>query len=388
VTNHDQETAASIIVEPELLEGKLAELAADIAGAFGRVEPRRTALAYLRGLLSEVPRKNCWHLARHAGDLSPDKMQRMLSRANWDEDAVRDAGRSFVVKHLRSSDAVLVLDETGQEKKGTRTAGVGRQYTGTAGKVTNCIVAVYATYAGRHGHALIDSELYVQRSYAAEPASRAAMRLPHDWTFATKPQLARRIAARTLEAGPPLAWAAGDEVYGRDPHLRAFFEEQRIGYVLAVGVDFAVATKAGRYRADDLAKRVPSAAWERRSCGAGSKGPRLYDWACVDTDSPRRMLLVRRSISTPTELAFFICHVPEGRPMTLPILVMIAGIRWTVEEDFQQGKNEVGLDQTQVRQYISWKRHTILAMAALAVLAVITAIERRRHPEPVLPKTG
>lgn len=141
-----QETAAPVIVEPELLEGKLAELAADIAGAFGRVEPRRTALAYLRGLLSEVPRKNCWHLARHAGDLSPDKMQRLLSRANWDEDAVRDASRSFVVKHLRSSDAVLVLDETGQEKKGTHTAGVGRQYTGTAGKVTNCIVAVYATY--------------------------------------------------------------------------------------------------------------------------------------------------------------------------------------------------------------------------------------------------
>lgn len=386
--NLDQETAATVTLEPELLERKFTELTSAIAGAFGRVEPRRAATGYLRGLLSEIPRKTCWDLGKHAGHTTPDVMQRLLSRAIWDEDAVRDAVRRYVISHLAGEDAVLVLDETGQEKKGVATCGVGRQYTGTAGKVTNCIVAVYATYAGPFGHALIDTELYVQRKYVDQPATREAMGLPADWRFATKPQLAQRIAARALAAGVQVAWAAGDEVYGRDPKLRVFLEEQKIGYVLAVGVDFPVPTAAGPHRADHLATLVPADVWERRSCGAGSKGPRFYDWAMVATAGPRHVLLIRRSVSAPSELAFFYCHVPQGRALTLPVLARIAGVRWAVEEDFQQSKGQVGLDHTQVRRYRSWRRHVILAMAALAVLAVIVAVERRRHPVPVVPRTS
>ncbi|WP_328710949.1 IS701 family transposase [Microbispora hainanensis] len=356
-----------------------------IAGAFGRVEPRKAATGYLRGLLSEIPRKTCWDLSKHAGYTTPDVMQRLLSRATWDEDAVRDAVRRYVIDHLASPDAVLVLDETGQEKKGVATCGVGRQYTGTAGKVTNCIVAVYATYASPLGHALIDTELYVQRKYVDLPATREAMGLPDDWAFATKPQLAQRIAARAVAAGVHIAWAAGDEVYGRDPKLRAFLEQQQIGYVLAVGVDFPVATAAGSHRAGHLAALVSADSWERRSCGAGSKGPRVYDWAMVATTSARHVLLIRRSVSDPSELAFFYSHVPEGRVLTLSVLVKIAGVRWAVEEDFQQSKGQAGLDHAQVRRYRSWRRHVILVMAALAVLAVVAAVERGRHPAPVVP---
>jgi SRSO17 transposase len=388
VRNLDQETAAAAIVDPELLERKFTELASAIAGVFGRVETRKAATGYLRGLLSEIPRKTCWDLGKHAGYETPDVMQRLLSRAVWDEDALRDAVRRYVIGHLADPNAVLVLDETGQEKKGTATCGVGRQYTGTAGKVTNCIVAVYATYASPHGHALIDTELYVQRTYAGHPATREAMGLPDDWAFATKPQLAQKIAARALAADVPLSWAAGDEVYGRDPKLRAFLEAQRIGYVLAVGADFSVPTAAGPHRADHVATLIPAHAWERRSCGAGSKGPRVYDWAMVATTSRRHVLLIRRSVSKPSELAFFYCHVPKGRTLTLPALVKIAGVRWAVEEDFQQSKGQVGLDHCQVRRYRSWRRHVILAMAALAVLAVVVAVERRRHPAPVVPWTS
>lgn len=386
--NLDQETAVPATLEPELLERKFSELTSAIAGVFGRIEPRKAATGYLRGLLSEIPRKTCWDLGRHAGHQTPDVMQRLLARTIWDEDAVRDAVRRYVIGHLADSDAVLVLDETGQEKKGVATCGVGRQYTGTAGKITNCIVAVYATYASSHGHALIDTELYVQRKYAGQPETRKAMGLPTDWRFTTKPQLAQQITARTLAAGVRLAWVAGDEVYGRDPKLRAFLETAKIGYVLAVGVNFVLATATGSWRADHLAKRIPATAWERRSCGAGSKGPRLYDWAMVAGTSPRHVLVIRRSISNPTELAFFYCHVPEGRALTLPALVRVAGIRWAVEEDFQQSKGQVGLDHTQVRRYRSWRRHVILAMAALAVLAVVAAVERRRHPAPVVPRTA
>lgn len=365
-----------------------AELESGLAPLFRRREPRAHAMSYMRGLLADVPRKNCWQLAEYAGNGSPDGKQRLLYRAAWNETAAGDVVRDFAVRHLGQAGGVLVFDETGQEKKGVATAGVGRQYTGTTGQVSNAVVAVYCTYASSRGHCLIDGDLYVQRAWADDPDRCARAGLGGDYTFRTKTEIALEQARRAVSAGLPISWAAGDEVYGRSGTLRAFFEDYDIGYVFAVGVNFTVATPIGPRRADLIAAQVPRRAWNRRSCGQGAKGPRVYDWAMVATTSPRHVLLVRRSVSDPTDLAFFYAFVPAAQPLTLALIVRIAGIRWAVEEDFQQAKDQVGLDHTQARRYRSWRRHIILAMAALAILAVIAALDRHTHPAPVLPTTG
>lgn len=365
---------------------KFDELAAGLAPLFARREPRAHALAYLRGLLADLPRKNCWTMAEHAGQPRAFGLQRLLYQAAWDEAAARDAVRRFAVRHLSAPGAVLVFDETGQEKKGEATAGVGRQYTGTTGQVSNAVFAVYCTYASELGHCLIDGDLYVQKHWAQDPKRCEQAGLGADFTFRTKTAIALDQARRTVAAGVAVDWAAGDEVYGRSAKLRGFFEENGIGYVFAVGVNFAVPTGVGPIRADVLAeKKVPQRAWNRLSCGQGAKGPRLYDWALVATAGPRHHLLVRRSIADPSDLSYFYTYAPEGRPMTLTDLVKIAGIRWTVEGDFANAKDAVGLDHTQARRYRSWHRHVILAMAALALLAVIASLDRRTHPDPVLP---
>src|SRR5690348_14216464 len=243
------------------------------AGArFSRVEPRRRARAFVLGLLAELPRKNCWTIAEHAGDATPDGMQYLLERARWDAGAVRDDVRGYVVEQLADPDAVLVVDETGDVKKGTATAGVQRQYTGTAGRVENSHVAVYLSYAGRGGHALIDRELYLPRSWVEDKERCAAAGIPEGPMFATKPALARRMITRTLDAGVPAAWVTGDEVYGADPGLRAGLERRRVSYVLAVAKDHRAVTGAGALRADALAKRLPPRAWQRLSAGPGAKG--------------------------------------------------------------------------------------------------------------------
>jgi SRSO17 transposase len=386
VTHQDLQAASAVSLDPALFEEKFDELSAGLAPLFARREPRAHAAAYLRGLLSEVPRKNCWSLAEQAGQDRPDGMQRLLYKAVWDEDAARDAIRHFAVRHLQAPGATLVFDETGQEKKGTATAGVGRQYTGTTGQVSNAVVAVYCTYATTLGHCLVDGDLYVQKHWAKDPERCEQAGLGRDFTFRTKTAIALEQAKRALAAGITVDWAAGDQVYGRSRALRGFFEQHRIGYVFAVGVDFKVPTAAGPIRADALAaKKIPRRAWNRLSCGQGAKGPRRYDWAQVATSSPRHHLLIRRSLADPTDLAFFYAYVPEGRPAALTDLVKIAGIRWTVEEDFATAKDAVGLDHTQARGYRSWHRHIVLAMAALALLAVIASLDRHTHPEPVLP---
>ena len=382
---HDQQAASFVSIDPALFEEKFGELEAGLAPLFTRREPRSHAMAYLRGLLSDVPRKNCWSLAEQAGDARPDGMQRLLYKAVWDEEAARDAVRRFAVRHLEAPGGTLVFDETGQEKKGCATAGVGRQYTGTTGQVSNAVVAVYCTYASALGHCLIDGDLYVQKHWAKDPDRLERAGLGRDFTFRTKTAIALEQAKRAVAAGVAVDWAAGDEVYGRSTALRCFFESHRIGYVFAVGVNFRVPTDIGPVRTDALAGKIPARAWNRLSCGDGAKGPRVYDWAMVATTSPRHHLLVRRSLTDPTDLAFFYVHVPEGRPAALSDLVKIAGIRWAVEEDFANAKDAVGLDHTQARCYRSWRRHIVLAMAALALLAVISALDRRTHPAPVLP---
>ena len=353
-----------------------------VAGRFARVELRRRARAFVRGLLADLPRKNCWTIAEHAGDASPDGMQHLLARAVWDADKVRDDVRGYVVEHLGDPEAVLVVDETGDLKKGARTVGVQRQYTGTAGKVDNAQVAVYLVYASTAGHAAIDRELYLPKSWTADPDRRQAAGVPERVRFATKPALARVMLTRALDAGVPASWVAGDEVYGADPRLRAELEARGMGYVLAVACDHQVPTGAGTDRADALAARVPARAWQRLSAGRGAKGHRWYDWAFIQLDRGGRAghawLLVRRNPKTGT-LAYYRCFVP--RPVPLAVLVRVAGRRWTVEETFQSGKGLAGLDEHQVRRWTSWYRWTTLAMLAHAFLAVAAAAERAR-PTP------
>jgi SRSO17 transposase len=350
-----------------------------VGGRFRRVEPRCRARAFVLGLLSELPRKNCWTIAEYAGDPSPDGMQHLLARARWDAGGVRDDVRGYVIEHLGDPGAVLVVDETGDLKKGTATPGVQRQYTGTAGRIENAQVAVYLGYAARRGHALIDRELYLPKSWTGDPDRCAAAGIPADVTFATKPQLARRMIERAATAKVPFAWVAGDEVYGDNGPLRTWLEDQHIAYVLAVACDHRVPAGAGRtLHADHLAARLPKRAWQQLSAGEGAKGQRWYDWARVTithTGSESRYLLIRRNRST-GELAFYRCSSP--RPVTLAALVTVAGLRWTIEENFQAGKGLTGLDEHQVRRWTSWYRWVTLAMLAAAVLTIAAATEHAR----------
>ena len=238
----------------------LEELLGRVAGRFSRVEPRRRARAFVQGLLSDLPRKNCWTLAEHAGHASPDGMQHLLARAVWDHDGVRDDVRAYVAEHLGDSQAVLVVDETGDLKKGTQTVGVKRQYTGTAGRVENAQVAVLLVYASPAGHAVVDRELYLPKDWTRDPERMRAAGVPDQVGFATKPALATRMVTRALDAGVPAAWVTGDEVYGADPRLRAALEARSIGYVLAVACDHPVVAGGTTWRADALRKRVPHGA--------------------------------------------------------------------------------------------------------------------------------
>jgi SRSO17 transposase len=357
-----------------------------MAGRFVRVETRRRTRGFLFGLLADLPRKNCWTIAEHAGDTDPHGMQHLLGRASWDTDGVRDDLRDYVTTHLGDSDAVLVVDETGDVKKGGCTVGVQRQYTGTAGRIENAQVAVYLTYAGAGGHAMIDRELYLPKSWTTDPDRLAEAGVPEDIEFLTKPALATGMLIRALNAGVPARWVAGDEVYGADPALRAELETYRVGYVLAIGCDRRVSTEAGLLRADQLTAALPKQAWQRLSAGAGAKGQRYYDWAlitltCADpTDTACWWLLVRRNPRT-GELAFYRCYSPEVVP--LRELVRVAGRRWAVEESFQAGKGLAGLDEHQVRRWTSWRRWTLLAMLAHALLAVIAAREHTERPAPL-----
>jgi SRSO17 transposase len=363
-----------------------------MAGRFVRVETRRRARSFLFGLLADLPRKNCWTIAEHAGEKDPHGMQHLLARASWDTDGVRDDLREYVITHLGDTDAVLVVDETGDLKKGVCTVGVQRQYTGTAGRIENAQVAVYLTYAGARGHAMIDRELYLPRSWTEDPERLAEAGVPDDIEFLTKPALATGMVIRALTGDVPARWVTGDEVYGADPQLRAEVEARRVGYVLAIGYDRRIRTQAGLIRADELAASVPRWAWQRLSAGDGAKGQRFYDWALVShpdpahstgplhpADTQRWWLLVRRHCDT-GELAFYRCYSPE--PVPLRELVRVAGRRWTVEESFQAGKGLAGLDEHQVRRWTSWRRWTLLAMVAHALLAVIAAREHDLRPAP------
>ncbi len=351
-----------------------------IAGHFGRSEPRQRALDYLKGLLSPVERKNGWQLAEYAGDATPDGMQRLLNTYEWDADRVRDDLRRYVVEQLHDSQAILVVDETGFLKKGVKSVGVQRQYSGTAGRIENCQIGVFLAYASPGGHAFLDRELYLPQEWVNDHERCQEAGVPEGVVFATKPQLARRMLTRAREAGVITAWVTGDEVYGSDAPLRQWFEAHQQAYVLAVrrnervglegqGILWSVAVS------EVMADVAPSA-WQRCSAGAGAKGPRVYDWAVVELDEsipeewPRRLLL-RRCLDDETDIAAYRVFAPADTP--LAELVRVAGARWAIEASFETAKGEVGLDQYEVRRWTGWYRHITLALLAHAYITATRA---------------
>jgi SRSO17 transposase len=349
-----------------------------VAGRFAQADSRRRGRLYLLGLLSGAERKNSWTLAEQAGDRGPEGMQRLLNFYRWDADDVRDDLRDYVLDDLSDPSGVAVADETGFLKKGTKSAGVQRQYSGTAGRIENCQLGVFLTYVSIKGRALIDRELYVPVSWTDDRERCAEAGIGQDVTFATKPELAQRMLARLLDspAGAQIGWFTADEAYGDNPGLRSWLEDRGLNYVMACSCDHRFVTPTGPVRADVLAAAAPRQGWQRLSAGEGSKGKRLYDWLLLDPGTDEQLLLVRRSISEPTELAYYICHT--STPVALVEFVRVAGSRWGVEETFQFAKNETGLDHYQVRKYDAWYRHITLSMLAAAFLAVTASAERGR----------
>ena len=359
----------------------LDDLFAVIAGRFTRVEPRRLAFAYVRGLLAPLERRNGWTIAEHAGRRSPNAVQEMLYSPCWDPHLVRDDVRGYLVDRLGDPDGVLIGDDTGFVKKGVRSAGVQRQYSGTAGKVENCQIGTFLAYASAKGRALIDRELYLPQSWTGDRDRCARAAVPEDVAFATKPQQARTMIERAVAAGVPFAWFTADEAFGQNPGLRGWLEEQDIAYVMATRSDDEV--PAGLHTVSpvkDMIATIRAGAWRRMSCGDGAHGPRVYDWAWTPIRAPfaqgrRGWVLARRSIST-GEIAYYRCFGRRGT--RLRDLVRVAGARWAIEESFQTAKNEVGLDQYQVRRYDAWYAHITLAMAAAAFLVATRAAEAAR----------
>ncbi len=309
------------------------------------------------------------------------------SNADWDADAVRDDLRDYVVEHLGDEAAVLVVDETGFLKKGTKSAGVARQYSGTAGRIENCQVGVFLGYAAPAGRTFIDRELYLPQAWIADRTRCAAAGIDPDVEFRTKPELALAMLTRALDAGVPAGWVAADEVYGQHFRLRATLEARGMAYVLAVPVNqYVIATldgRLGQYRVDVLSAAVPEQDWARLSAGTGVKGRRLYDWVRVPirplSEPGRYWLLVRRSL-TDGELAHYLCFGPAES--SLADLVAVAGRRWAIEESFQTAKGEVGLDHYQVRRYPAWYRHITLACLAHAYLTVTRAAAGEKRGSP------
>jgi len=365
---------------------ELDRLHARMSGRFARAEPRRRVRSYITGLVAGLDRKNGWTLAEHAGELSPDGMQRLLRWADWDVDGVRDDVRGYVVEHLSDPDAVLVVDDTGFLKKGTRSAGVQRQYTGTAGRIENSQVGVFLAYTSGSGHALIDRELYVPKSWADDPARCADAGIPDGLGLRTKPELAQLMLQRAVDAGVPFGWVSADEAYGQVKYLRVWLEERDIAYVLATRRnDDMITTDWGSARADQLIAALPAKAWSRISAGAGAHGPREYDWARLPVRvswaaGRGHWLLARRSIGEPTEIAYYVCYGP--RTTRLLDLAKVAGSRWRIEECFQQAKNDAGLDHYQVRTWRAWYAHITLAMAGHAWLVAARTLATKGEPEP------
>jgi SRSO17 transposase len=353
-----------------------------IAPRFRRAEARARARRYLSGLLASVERKNGWQLAEYLGESGPQGVQRLLNAADWDVEVVQDDLHAFVVEHLGAAEGVLVVDETGFLKKGTKSVGVARQYSGTAGRRENQQIGVFLLYASAHGAAFLDRALYLPEHWTVDAARCAAAGVPADVTFATKGELAQMMLARAFGAEVPAAWVVGDTVYGHDD-LRRWLEEQGRSYVLAVPSTHGIWTAAQQVEARQLADGLPEDVWTALSAGEGSQGPRLYDWACLAlpyeaAPGMAHWLLIRRSRSDPSERAYYRVYGPAET--SIDAMVRVAGRRWCIEVAFEEAKGLVGLDQYEVRGWTAWHRHTTLALLMHAALVV----GRARGTEPAV----
>jgi SRSO17 transposase len=363
------------------------EVCERIGPVFARSETRERAQAYLRGLLSPVERKNGWQMAEEAGEATPYAMQYLLDRARWESDRMRDELRGYICAKLEDAKAVLVIDETGFLKKGTKSVGVQRQYSGTAGRIENCQLGVFLTYTSPRGHTLLDRELYLPKSWTQDPARCREADVPAEVGFATKPELAARMLWRSLDAGVKASWVVGDTVYGSHRPLRGGLEAREQAYALAVTCQEHVEVAGKQKRVDQLAEEVAEDGWQRLSAGAGSKGPRLYDWVQLPLSSPvptgwERWLVIRRSMAAgaePPDLAYVLVFARRGT--TLQEMVHVIGARWTVEQCFEVGKGEVGLDEYEVRSWHGWYRHITLCMLAQAFLTVLRAESAGQEPD-------
>ena len=354
---------------------ELGEIGEVLGKRFARAEPRRRALAYVQGLLSPVERKNGWQLAEEAGDQTPYATQHLLGRAVWSAEDVRDDLQTYVVKHLGEPEGVLVIDETGFVKKGGKSAGVQRQYSGTAGRVENCQIGVFLAYATEHGRTLLDRELYLPQAWTEDKKRRESAGIPKAVKFATKLVLARRMIERARDAGVPFRWVTGDAVYGNDSQMRSWLEKQGMSYVLAVTSQYQVWYAEARRWVAEIALLLSPNVWQKRSAGAGAKGERVYAWALLSLGNVgaarQRWLLFRRSLSDRQELAYYVVSAPKTT--RLEAMIKVAGTRWAIEESFASAKGEVGLDQYEVRSWEGWYRHITLAMLAHAYLTVLRA---------------
>jgi SRSO17 transposase len=356
-----------------------------LAPAFARAEPRMRVRDYLLGLLHHLERKNSWTLAEQMGERDPHGVQRLLNQTQWDVGWVRDILCSYVVEHLGDPAGILVLDETGFLKKGNHSAGVARQYSGTAGRIENCQVGVFLAYSTPRGYAFIDRSLYLPQEWTADPARYQQAHIPLDTPFATKPELGQQMLQRACAAGVPARWVVADSFY-ETPDLCAWCEQHDLWYVLGVPATQPIWTADRQVPAAALIADLPRAEWTCLSAGVGSQGARLYDWAwwelaVASAPGRRHWLLARRSLTDPTEYAYY--HVYAASTTSLPEMVRVVGTRWVIESGFAQAKGEVGLDQYQVRSWTGWYRAITLALVAYAYLAVLRAAAPLPSPEQV-----
>jgi SRSO17 transposase len=368
----------------ELWCAELRQVKAEIQPLFGHPSVAASAAAFLDGLLGSERRKTGWMRAEAAGDPGPWRQQAVLGRSHWNADALRDLVREYALETLASPGAVLVIDETGFLKQGLRSCGVGRQYTGSAGKITNCQIGVFAAYVSDQGCTFIDRQLYLPKDWTNKPERRTAAQVPDTIRFVTKPEIAAQMIERAITAGVPFDWVATDTIYGVGS-IEMQLRRAGKGYVLGAHATDPFnswgKTPPVAGTAEQIARALPRQAWRRLSAGSGTKGPRLYDWAYVEladleaaeystehTGVWTRGLLIRRSL-TDHDLAFFSTWCPAGTPWDR--LVRVEGRRWTIEDAFETAKTELGLTHNETRSWHGWHRHVSLVMLAFAMMAVV-----------------